>query len=448
MSRRRFFRSELDREIILLAWPVIISNLLQTITMFVDMLMVGQLGAEALAAVGLGAQVLFFVWAIVMGLSTGTIAIVARRHGEGEAKVADNVLKQSLALAVVIGFTVAILGSLFGGMLLQMFGAESGVVSLGYDYISLIFLSSPSVFLFIVASSALRGVGDTKTPLYITAIINLINFVLNYCLIFGNFGFPRLGVLGASLGTAISFTVGAAIFIFILISSRTKIKLRKEGSILSKKTSCSILRIGLPAAVEQGLIQAGFVIYVALIVSFGTDTLAAHNIGARIQSLAIMPGFGFAVATTTLVGINLGAKELEKAELSTFEGSKLSLISMTACGVLMALMAEPISRLFASDPVVIDFSVDWILLLALGTPAIGIHFTMAGGLQGAGDTKWPLYVSFIGLYLTRIPLAYVLGFLTPLGVHGVWLSMPLEYYVRAIIITRRFRKGKWKKISV
>jgi Na+-driven multidrug efflux pump len=116
--------------------------------------------------------------------------------------------------------------------------------------------------------------------------------------------------------------------------------------------------------------------------------------------------------------------------------------------VLMVLMAEPISRLFASDPVVIDFSVDWILLLALGTPAIGIHFTMAGGLQGAGDTKWPLYVSFIGLYLTRIPLAYALGFLTPLGVHGVWLSMPLEYYVRAIIITRRFRKGKWKKISV
>jgi len=448
MPQWRFFHKNLDRELFSLAWPIILSNLLQTVTMFVDLVMVGQLGHEALAAVGLGGQVLFFVWAIIMGLSTGTIAIVARRSGEGKMKTADNVLKQSLVLGIILSIPAAVIGSVFGVQILSVFGAEDQVVSLGYEYISTVFLASPAIFVFIIASSALRGVGDTKTPLYVSVILNLINFTLNYCLIFGNFGFPRLGVQGAAVGTSIAFIASLLIYVFILSRPRSKIHLRRKGPTLTIKTIRSILRIGTPSALEQALIQFGFVIFIAYIVSFGTEALAAHNIGGRIQSLAFMPGFGFAVATTTMVGQSLGTKNPAKAERSGWEGTKLSLITMSSIGFLMIFMANPISRLFASDPVVVSLSIDWITLLAFAMPAIGIHFTMTGALQGAGDTKWPLYVSFIGLYLLRLPLAYVLGFMTPLGVNGVWISMVLEYYVRAIIITSRFKKGKWKRISV
>ncbi len=448
MPTVRFLNRKLDREMLSLAWPVIVSNLLQTVTMFVDLVMVGQLGHEALAAVGLGGQVLFFVWAIMMGLSTGTIAIVARRSGEGDSDRADNVLKQSLVLALILSIPAALIGPLFGFEMLSVFGAEPQVVSLGYEYISVVFLASPAIFIFFVASSALRGVGDTKTPLYVSIFLNLVNFLLNYCLIFGNFGFPKLGVQGAAIGTSIAFVASLFLYIIILRRKNSSIHLRKDGPILTFETIRSLLRIGTPSALEQALIQFGFVVFVAFIVSFGTEALAAHNIGSRIQSLAFMPGFGFAIATTTMVGQSLGSKDPEKAERSGWEGTKLSLITMTSTGLLIILLSEPISRLFASDPTVISLSVDWIMLLALAMPAIGIHFTMAGGLQGAGDTRWPLYVSFIGLYLVRLPLAYFLGFMTPLGVHGVWLSMALEYYVRAAIITGRFRKGKWKRIKV
>lgn len=416
--------------------------------MFVDLLMVGQLGYEALAAVGLGSQVLFFVWAIVMGLSTGTIAIVARRSGEGDDEKADNVLKQSLVLGLLISIPVAVLGSLFGYQMLSVFGAEDGVVALGYDYISILFLASPPIFIFFIASSALRGVGDTKTPLYVSAMLNLVNFILNYCLIFGNFGFPQLGVKGAAIGTSLAFLTSLMIYLLVLRRDSTKIHLRREGVVFTRDTIGSILHIGTPSALEQALIQFGFVVYIAFVVSFGTEALAAHNIGARIQSLAFMPGFGFAVATTTLVGQSLGAKDPDKAERCGWEGAKLSLITMSSSGFIMVLLALPISQLFATDPNVVSLSMEWIVILAIATPAVGIHFTMAGGLQGAGDTKWPLYVSFVGLYIVRLPLAYVLGFMTPLGVTGVWLTMSLEYYVRAAIITTRFRKGRWKKIVV
>jgi putative MATE family efflux protein len=448
MPNGRFFRLALDKEIFSLAWPVIISNLLQTITMFVDLIMVGQLGHEALAAVGLGGQVLFFIWAIVMGLSTGTIAIVARRSGEGAIDRADNVLKQSVILGVLISIPIALLGSLFGYQMLSVFGAEEQIVALGYEYISILFLASPAIFVFFIASSALRGVGDTKTPLYVSALLNLINFIMNYCLIFGNFGFPQLGVRGAALGTTIAFVISLLVYLLLLRRKNSRIHLKREGPYFTLDTIRSILHIGTPSALEQALIQFGFVVYIAFIVSFGTEALAAHNIGARIQSLAFMPGFGFAIATTTLVGQSLGSRDPDKAENSGWEGSKLSLITMTSTGLLMVILADPISRLFATDSTVLTLSNEWIVLLALATPAVGIHFTMAGGLQGAGDTRWPLYVSFIGLYMVRLPLAYFLGFMTPLGVQGVWLSMSLEYYVRAAIITNRFRKGKWKKISV
>jgi putative MATE family efflux protein len=448
MFNGRLFNRSIDREMISLAWPVIISNLLQTVTMFVDLIMVGQLGKEPLAAVGLGTQVLFFVWAMIMGLSTGTIAIVARRSGEKDMDKADNVLKQSLVIGILLSIPAALMGPLLGHQMLSVFGAEPEVVSLGYQYISIVFLASPGIFIFFIASSAFRGVGDTRTPLYVSCVLNLINFVLNYCLIFGNFGLPELGMQGAALGTSIAFISSMGLYTFMLRRKRSRIHLRREGPTFTTDTARSILRIGTPAALEQALIQFGFVVFVAFIVSFGTEALAAHNIGGRIQSLAFMPGFGFAIATTTMVGQCLGFKDPEKAEKSGWEGTKLSLMVMTTTAFLIIMISEPVSMLFATDPEVIKLSTEWIMLLALAMPAIGVHFTMAGALQGAGDTRWPLYVSFIGLYLFRLPMAYLLGFMTPLGIYGVWLSMALEYYLRAGIITTRFRRGKWKRIKV
>ncbi len=448
MAGLKFFRPKLDRELFSLAWPVMLSNFLSTVTMFIDLLMVGQIGPEAVAAVGLGTQVLFLVWSVIMGLSAGTIAIVARRYGEKDQERADNVLKQSLTLGVIISIPVALMGVFFGNEIIGLFGAEPVVGRLAYDYISIGFLASTPIFLTFLASSALRGVGDTRTPLYITALLNVINFALNYCLIFGNFGFPEMGVQGAAVGTSIAFTVAFIIYYLFLRSKRADIHLRKEGDFISKDMVSNILRIGLPTGLEQGLLQMGFIVYIAFVVSFGTEALAAHNIGMRIQSMAFMPGLGLSVATTALVGQSLGAERPKKAENFGWEGSKLSVITMASCGLLLFLLAHPISSLFVEEVKVIGLSVDWITILALGTPALGLHFATSGALRGAGDTKWPLYVSFIGLYITRLPLAYFLGFMTPLGIHGIWMSMTIEYYVRALIITQRFRIGGWKSIEV
>jgi putative MATE family efflux protein len=440
------------REILAFTWPVILTNLLQSLTVTVNMIMVGNLGDEAgrdaIAGVGLGGQVVFLAQAIMMAVSAGTIALIARHIGAGEKKKAERVMEQSIVLCMLLTIPMTLLGWFGGGYIIDMFPATSEVQALGEVYVKFVFLGSAFSFFEFIMGAALRGAGDMKTPMIMAAITNIVNIAAGYVLIFGYFGFPQMGVLGAAIANVIGFAAGASVYLILLLRRKLMLNLPTKRKRYVRKVVRRIMNIGAPAAAEQAVLQVGFLFYTALIVYFGTAVLAGHQIGARIQGLAFMPGMGFAMAATALVGQNLGAKKPDDAEKCGWESTKLSMFVMCAIGAAMFVFAEPMARLFVSDIDTVNYAALWIRLQALAMPAIGIHFTLSGALRGAGDTRWPLNVSALGMFVVRLPIALALAFPLGLGVLGAWIAFVIEYNVRAAIIAWRFKVGAWKTIKV
>lgn len=437
------------RRILELAWPAVLGNVLQTLVSMVDLIMVGGLGAAAVASVGLGGQLLWFSNALMVAVAVGTTALVARCVGAGEKREAEHILIQSLIIVCLLSSMLTVFWYVSAESVLRLIGADEQVAQLGGSYIRMVFLSTPSMFLVLVAEGALRGAGDTKTPMWVGAIMNSINVVLNYILIFGKLGFPAMGVKGAGIATGIAFVWASLAYVCMFFSGRFVLKISREDDLsLKRETIRRILNIGIPTGVQRIVMSGSMIFYVSIVAGFGTVALAAHQIGLRVESLSYMPGFGFAVAATALVGQNLGAKDTKKAEESGWEAAKLCAWFMGIVGVLMIIFARPMALLFVSDPEVVDLAVWYLRIVAVSEPPLAVVFTLVGGLQGAGDTRSPLYISVFGLWLFRIPLAYVLGITLGWGVLGAWTAMTLDTFVRGGMCVYWFKKGKWKEIKV
>jgi putative MATE family efflux protein len=436
------------KDILGLAWPVIVDNFLHTLTHTVDMVMVGQLGAISLASVGLGGQVVFLCQSVMMAVTAGTVAMVARSIGEKDREKARAVLEQSLVFGAFAALVVTPFLSYYAGDFVRIYRADQDVLFIASQYLGIAVLGTAFIFICLASAQALRGAGDTKTPLIISSTINMCNIGLNYVLIFGKLGFPPLGVKGAALGTTSAYVVGAFLYGLLLWRKNLRLYVSFKNFSLDFSLIKKILNIGMPAALEQLVIQIGLLVYMVIITSFGTESIAAHQIGIRIQSFAFMPGLGFSIAATALVGQNLGAKKPKEAERSGWEACKLAILLMIGISVFVLLCARGIAGIFVTEEAVISKAVIFIRILALGLPGIAIHFTLGGALRGAGDTKWPLYASAAGIYGFRIPLASLLGFYVGLGVVGAWLAMSVEYTVRSFFVSLRFKRGGWKEINV
>ena len=434
-----------------LAWPVMVANFLQTLTVTVDLVMVGSLNgnaAAAVASVGLGGQFLFLFFSIMISVSAGTIALVSRSVGARDFDQADHVLKQSLVLGAILSIPLLAVGLFLAEPILNAYGASPDVIALGTAYVRVVSFSVFFQFVSFLGASALRGAGDTVTPLVIGAAVNIVNAVAAYALIFGVGPIPRLEVVGAALGTSIAFAFGALAYLAIFLRGRKKLRLSLRGPLFHRETVRRIFRIGWPAALEQILFQIAFMIWVAMVVVFGTEILAAHQIGMRIQMFAFMPGFGFAIAATALVGQNLGALRPEEAERKGWEAARWSVGVMGAIALTIFVLAEYIARVFIGDPEVIAFAVTFIRIHALSIPAVGIFFAIDGSLRGAGATRFPLVTSVSGMYALRLPLSYVFAFVFRLGIVGVWIPLVIEYWYRSAVITAYFRRGRWKSVRV
>ncbi|MEE8232029.1 MAG: MATE family efflux transporter [Thermoplasmata archaeon] len=446
------------RTILALAWPVILANLFQTLATTVDLLMVGRLPnpAVALAAVGFGGQMVFVTFTLMISITTGTVALVSRFFGAKESERASRVLGQSLLLGVVLSLPIILVGFLFGETIVSLFGAEPDVVAAGGTYIRTVFLAAPFLFVMFISIAALRGAGDTVTPLLVGLLINVSNVVLNFLLIFGarfalgglELIIPPLGVFGAAIGTSISFALGAVVYLALFLRGKLRLQLRRPRPLWNRTTVRRILRIGAPAGMEQVAFQVGILIWIAMVVSFGTEAFAAHNIGLRIESFAFMPGLGFSIAVAALVGQNLGAERPEEAERSGRESTKLALLIMGIAAIVIFIGAPFIALAFTSDVAVVNLTVLFIRIHALSIPATGLFFSMSGALRGAGDTRWPFYATLVGIYGLRLPLSFILGFQLGLGIVGVWAALPIEYYIRSVIVRQRFQTGAWKAATV
>lgn len=441
-------RSDLIRTVWALAWPVIITFLLESLVGLIDTLMVSRLGAATVAAVGVGAQILSAVSVAMTAVGTGTLALVARHIGAREHGAAEHILGQSILAAFSMSVVAVVPVILLAQPLVAMFGVDADVVVQGTAFIRVVMLSIPASAVLFVVGSALRGAGDTRTPLFIGVTVNIINVIGNYVLIFGKLGVPAFGVRGSALATTIAFSTGALMGIVLLARGRVVLRIRLRHLRPDFGTVRRVLAIGYPTAGEQVLMQIGFFFYLVFAARYGTSAVAAYFIGVRILALSFLPGYGFAAAAATLVGQNLGARAPGLAERSGWEANRLSIYLMSVCGVIIFLLARPIAALFVNDASVIADTVSFIHALAAAQPLMAIDYTLGGALRGAGDTRFPLVAVFVGFYGCRLGCAYLAAMVLHLSLGWVWSALIGDYVARAALKAWRFHSGRWKSIAV
>ncbi len=437
----------LRQEIWALSWPVILSFGLDSILGLASMLMVGRLGADAVGAVGLGTQVLGAVRAGIAAIGTGTVALVARDVGGGDHDHAEVVLTQSVVFGVMISTLVAIPVIVFAPQALALFHVTGPMADLGTRYLRVVMISEPFQGIFLMCASGLRGAGDTRTPLWIGAVIDVIAIFLNYVLIFGKFGAPALGVDGSAVAALIAISIGGALFFWALSLKSSVLRFQWRRIWPDFALAWRILKVGYPAAIEQLIIQFGFFAYVRFVASYGEKPIAAYFIGVRILALSFLPGFGFSAAAATLVGQGLGAGDRKFARRAGWHTTYMAIVMMSALGLVIFVLAPQIARLFIEDPGVIALTITFMYALGAAQPLMAVDWTLTGALRGAGDTQFPLFASVAGFYGLRLALTVLI-----VHYHGsvtlVWWSLIADYLLRSSLKSARFLSGRWENVEV
>jgi len=440
----------IEQNIWILALPLIAERLLQALVDAADMAMVGRVGAASVAAVGLSNQISMIATGFYDAVRVGTTTVVARRVGAGRTDEANKTLTQSLLVAVSLGLAAFLLISVFSGQSLFLMGAEKDVIAQGVPYFWWKGLSLLFEFVTMTFAAALRGSGDTRLPMYVGVVVNILNLCGNYLLIGGNFGFPRLEAQGAGVATA--FARFSGMIMIILLTARTPNPVRsfyKASFRPDRETLRSVLRVGLPASGERLTLRGAQILYTRAVAGLGTTAYAAHQIALRIESISLTIGFSFGATTTTLVGQYLGFGDREKAELAAQKCRKLASAAMGLAGAALFLGAPQVVRLFIpQDPTVVHLGSTILRIVAIAQPFMAINHVLAGGLRGAGDTAWVMYITGTSAWAVRVSLTYL--FVTVFGFHlpGAWYAMVSDLIIRSILFQLRFRTGRWKQIAV
>jgi putative MATE family efflux protein len=442
---------DITRTVLVLSAPVVLEMLLQTIVGFADTAMVGRLphGGAALAGVSLANNVYMFVLTVFAAIGTGSTAIVARSIGAGGYQEANKAVAQSLICGGLLAIAVMLAGVLFPDLALRLMGAEDEARELGAEYLRIVSWASVPLFLMQLLTGCLRVAGDTRTPMYINGGVNVLNVIFNYLLIYGNFGFPEMGVAGAALATSISRIAGAMVMFLLFLSRRLRLSLgRMRDMSVDVPLIRRILNVGVPAAIEIGLMRGAQLVFARLVATLGTTAVAANTIALNCESISFMPGFGISMAGAAMVAQSVGAGRLKLAERFGRESLRIAVLCMSALGVVFFAIPGVLSRLFIQDPEVVDLSAVCLRIVAISQPALASTMTMSNILRTVGDTRRMLFITVAGFWLIRLPISYVLVLLTGLGLAGAWIGMIADLFFRGLTTLHRFRSGTWKSIRV
>lgn len=432
-----------------LAWPVIIENLLQTLLGVVDLIFVGALGAAAVAGVGAALQVLWVIQSAFSALTTGTTVLVAHAIGAKEPGEANRVLKQSLLIGAVLSLLVGIIGAIWAEPILALLGGEPEVVADGVAYFRIGAITGVFMLAMFIMGAAMRGAGDSKTPMMINALANVINVILAWALIFGHLGMPALGVAGSAWAAGIARGIAAAIMLAVLLRGHGRLSLDwrppwAPDMGLLKRT----LHIGIPSMIEMVLMSAGMLVYGVFAIHLGTDVYAAQRITLNAISFAFMPGLGYAIAATTLTGQALGAKRPERAKASTSYAMYSALALMTFVAMIMFFFGRQVMRIFTPDEQLILIGAEALKVVALAQPFQAVGQVLAGSLRGAGDTRFPMWVTAGSIWFIRLPLAYLFGPVMGMSLAVIYISNIADAFVRMTLMLWRYSQGKWQTMKV
>ena len=415
--------------------------MLQVIT---DLIMVGRISAFAVAAVGLGLQSLTFVFAILTLLHVGTAALLSRFVGAGKMKRASTGLSTLLRFAFFLSIPMMLLWYVLASNVYVWFGTVKEVIILGEDYVQMLTLMLPFVFVKLVFVTALNASGDTKTPMYVKIGSIFLNVFLNYLFIFGHFGFPEMGVEGAALGTVIVNILETLVYLWLYVKGKMFYNPKWH---YSKALLARALKVGIPASFERTLTFSSFMLFTVIIAHYGTEVLAGYQIGLRVEGLAFMPGIGFTIAAMALMGQGLGAKKPEQSKEDVLLVLKYTVGLMFFLSFFMIFVPEKIVWLFTDDAQTIEEASLYLRIVGFSQIPLAFNFVLAGALRGAGDTKRTLRISLTSLWFVRILPAFALSWYFE-SIFLVYIAMISDTFVKAIWLWLTFQKGEWMKIKV
>lgn len=419
------------RRVFALAAPVIGENLLQTLLGVVDTLLVAGLGAVALAGVGSALQVVYVLLAALSALAVGASVLVAQAVGAGRLDEASRHARQALIWSVLIAIPLTVGGLALTPALIGMFGLAPDVAAVAKDYLAVKLGATVTLTVMLLASAVLRGAGDARTPMLVTALANLVNLGLSWALIYGHAGLPALGANGSAWGTVFSRGLGAAILVGALWRGRNGVRVAGGRWAPSLAAVAAVLAIGLPAAFEEVLVIGAFAALTPVVATLGTLDLAAHRVVINILSLSFLPGLGMGLAATALVGQAVGAGQLGEARMATNIALRWAIVWMGGLGLLFLLFAAPLIGLFSDDPTLVADGAAAILAVTIAQPLWAATFVYAGALRGTGDTRTPLVITG-ALMWGAVAIAFVMVRIVP-QLWAVWAAFivtgPIETYL-------------------
>ncbi|WP_165452454.1 MATE family efflux transporter [Paenibacillus thalictri] len=432
-----------------LAGPSLVEMLLINLTQMLNMIMVGRVGAEAVAIVGLSTQPFLLFVALFMALNVGTTVIVARSIGAGDVAQANKAAGQSFALNIVLAVIVVAFSYFFAGELLMLMGASKQVAAEGLLYAKIVFLSIGFTTISMSLTAILRGAGDTRTPMKINVVSNVLIVLLGFPMIYGFAGFPKFGVTGAAISTIIAQAVSMIWVVTVMFSGKYKLRITiSEMLHFDKEVVKRILTIGFPSALEQVVMRLGMLTFVKIAASLGTISLAATQIAFNIMGLTFMPGMAFSIAASTLVGQALGAEKPDLAERYGWQVRKFGMIVAGVMGIGFIGLAPYIMMMYTTDQEVIAKGAVGLQIMGFIQVSQATQFILGGALRGAGDTRYPLYSTCIGVWGFRIALSVLMVYVFNWDITGIWLAAAADQFVRSILIYRRYKRGNWKTVRV
>jgi putative MATE family efflux protein len=395
------------RRVLDLAWPVIGESLLQTTLGIVDTILVAGLGVAALAGVGTAMNITYILVGAMTALTVGASVLVAQAIGAKEYGAANQFARQAIIWAILISLPLSVLGFIFSEPIVGLFGLEPDASRIAVEYLHVTVGTIAVLTVMLLASSVLRGAGNSRTPLVVTILVNIVNLGLNYGLIYGHFGMPALGAIGSAWGTFVARLLGAIVLVAILWRGSDGIQL--AGSVGWRPqlgVVRDVLRIGLPAAFEEVVVIVAFAALTPIVASLGTDIVAAHRSVISILSFSFLPGIGFGLAATSLVAQSIGAQNRAEARAITTEAARWALIWMSGLGLLFVLFASNIMQIFSPSPAMLIAGVASIQVVALIQPCWAGTFVYGAALRGTGDTRTPFLVSGAMMWVV-VGLAYL-----------------------------------------
>lgn len=432
-----------------IAWPSAMEAILISLIGAIDMMMVGGLGTNAIAAVGITTQPKFLIMAFVLALNTGTTVIVSRRKGENNQEGARKALRNALIFSVGISFLSSLIGFVFSRDILMFSGANFDYINEAMIYFNIVLVGNFFYLVSLTITAAQRGVGNTKISLVTNLSANIVNVIFNYLLINGIWIFPRWGIVGAAVATSLGNIVSLILAVYNLSNKNNFLHINfKQDWSLDKKTLVSIWKISSSSLIEQVFIRIGFMMYAKAVAGLGTLQFATHYIVMQVMSITFSAGDGLSIATSSLVGQSLGARRPDLAYLHGKVSQRIGMVISFTLAVLIILNRSLIISLFSVDPKIIDLGAQILIILSFIIQFQIAQVITVGSLRGAGDVKFVAILSLLSVTIIRPLLTYFLAYSLGFGLYGAWFSVVCDQMIRFYVGRYRFKQAEWVKIEV